>query len=71
MAIGSAPEIGIKFKNGLWTREEANDWHAAIGDDGVGGYATLVYPDRDKYLVSEFPLVPYIDTPPIPHREPR
>jgi hypothetical protein len=60
MAIGSAPEIGTKFRKGLWTREEANAWRAEIGDDGVGGYATLAYADRQKYAVSEFPLVPYI-----------
>lgn len=61
MAIGSAPEIGTRFKNGLWTRQESTAWHESVGPDGVGGYAKIAYADRTKYLISEFPLVPYLE----------
>jgi hypothetical protein len=71
MAIGSLPEIGAHFRTGLWTAEEMREWRELVGSDLLGGYAILGFPDREKYAISEFAMVPYIDTPPIPHREPR
>jgi len=61
MALGSAPEIGMRFRTGLWTAEEMRAWRKEVGSDLLGGYATLAYPNRLKYAVSEFPLVPYTD----------
>lgn len=61
MSIGSAPEIGVSFKTGLWTIEEAREWRKMVGSDLMGGYGTLAYPNRLKYAMSEFPLVPYTD----------
>ncbi len=50
MAIGSTPEIGTRFKNGNvreWLDHEARIWRLMVGDDGLGGYATLAYaPNR-------------------------
>lgn len=52
MAIGSTPEIGTTFKNGNvreWLDHEARVWRLMVGDDGLGGYATLAFPPgRDE-----------------------
>jgi hypothetical protein len=65
MAIGSAPEIGARFKTGVWTVEEARAWRNEVGPDLLGGYGKLAYPDRSKFKMfdAEFPLIPYVDTP--------
>lgn len=49
MAIGSAPEIGTKFKTGLdgWLDGEAQEWRKQVGGDLLGGFATLHYPRRN------------------------
>lgn len=45
MAIGSAPEIGATFVT-LETWEDKlafmRQWRSTVGDNGVGGYGTLV-----------------------------
>lgn len=51
MAIGSAPEIGVTFRRwGLMNETERRDWfrfmREQFGPDGVGGYGTIVYPER-------------------------
>lgn len=54
MSIGSAPEIGTTFNRlgdyPSW--ETLLEWHRAwrrhVGDDLLGGYATLGYPDPER-----------------------
>lgn len=51
MAIGSDPEIGTTFRVGMSpdeARQWAVRWRALVGDDLLGGYGTLCYPDRSK-----------------------
>ena len=45
MAIGSAPEIGATFfQTDSWEEriEFLRHWRSIVGDNGVGGYGTLV-----------------------------
>lgn len=65
MAIGSAPEIGARFRTGVWTVEEARLWRDAVGPDLLGGYGKLGFPDISKFakFALEFPLEPFVDTP--------
>jgi hypothetical protein len=50
MAIGSAPEVGAEFSSAKdFTSEDAvwewyKIWREFVGDDLLGGYATLAYP---------------------------
>lgn len=58
MAIGSAPEIGVSFSGvpmdedgfvdgealSAWYRQ----WREVVGDDLLGGYATLHYAPREN-----------------------
>lgn len=47
MAIGSAPEIGTRFSNlEGWLESKVHAWREEVGDDLLGGYATLAYPLR-------------------------
>lgn len=49
MAIGSAPEIGAKFVElADWPAKVKflREWRAIVGDDGVGGWGTLVRRER-------------------------
>lgn len=51
MAIGSDAPIGERFETsraGLiaWINGGGNAWRAEVGDDLLGGYATLHYPNQ-------------------------
>lgn len=46
MSIGSAPEIGVTF--GSINGFDFAAWREAVGDDLLGGYATLCYAPRSK-----------------------
>lgn len=50
MAIGSAPEIGLKYNVGLdgWLDGAAAAWRAEVGDNLLGGYAALYYPSQER-----------------------
>lgn len=48
MAIGSIPEYGTKFSTKQnWTDDDWKNWRLMVGDDLVGGYATVVYISRE------------------------
>jgi hypothetical protein len=51
MSIGSEAPIGERFETGKaglrdWLEGGGNAWRAEVGDDLLGGYATLHYPKQ-------------------------